>query len=1216
MGTSFGPASPPRGACSKTPRVRRMRLAELHLLAYGALRETTLRFPAGASDLHLIFGPNAAGKSTARRAIGDALFGIPERTPMGFAIDQRQLRIGFALERDGETLCAVRRKGRKNTLLDAELEGDERPLDPARLEAWLANLGRERFEHAFALDDEALRRGGQRMVDGEADIAGLLFAASSGLTRLEAAIRQLETEAGDAFGTTRKASRRADQGLVRWQSAEARLKQAWLLAPAYRVKLERVASLEAQWNAWRETRRQQQRTAAEIELARRVLEPLARLERAEAEALALLDAPLLPEDAAATLAAALEGLSLAEQTIAQTTARLAELDALLTSWPDDAPLLGRAAELDAFLDRAAVVAREAAARPALLQRIDAAKMGLEAALRRAGTRFDDGLGVPPAASIERAQALWQARRTLAERRRDLELRLAEQTTAVAQAAARRNALGPPVDATALDAAKAQLDAYRTSGLDPEAAADAEAMARRRLDDALERLAPWPGPAWDLRLADLPSLDQEADWRRAVEAAEAETQALVAQAATLRASRNALAARMGAVEEAVEVLDAVALAAVRAARDTAWQRFRDAARTAPPPPDAAAAEAVERAMARADALADQRFAQADTLARLAADRAEHARQSQDLAGLEARLEELATMRAATAAAWQEASEGTPLAGVTLARAPAWREAAARVIQCRAEHEETARIAARVARRTASLIDQLRHALAEQGEEVGAGSSLEDLGDALVRARANVTAQQNAWQRADEAWQEAVREEERLLRERAAWAVEHGEHDAAWTRAMAALGLPADVPLEAAEDRLAALRTAVGAAAELADGQERLAAAAAEAAAVQTLADQLAADLGLAPGPIEAVKPALLAARRAATERAARRATLAEEQARLAKNLDDALVQRRDIEAQLAPLRSAAGVDALTALRAAVAASDRRRAILAVAAEATASLARLAPGEDHQSLRQRVAGRDAIALELAADEIAAALATSEREGEALQEALAAARLELARLDGSPAAAEALSDREEAAAAVARAIEDHLEQDLTARLLRRSLDSYRHAHETPLLRRASALFARLSGGEFQRLTVDYTRASGVLVAVRPNGALVERTGLSTGTLDQLYLALRLAALDLYLDRAAPLPFIVDDLFVQFSDDRAAIGLGALAELARRTQVLFFTHHQHLVDLARTTLGDDAFTLQVLPGPLASGGDEALAEGVAAVGQDGLDGDVPVDVDKDRRP
>lgn len=80
---------------------------------------------------------------------------------------------------------------------------------------------------------------------------------------------------------------------------------------------------------------------------------------------------------------------------------------------------------------------------------------------------------------------------------------------------------------------------------------------------------------------------------------------------------------------------------------------------------------------------------------------------------------------------------------------------------------------------------------------------------------------------------------------------------------------------------------------------------------------------------------------------------------------------------------------------------------------------------------------------------------------------------------------------------------------------------------------------------------------------------SGMSAGSADQLYLALRSASIEDYLGRADALPFVADDLFINIDDGRAAAGFRVLGQLSEKTQVLFFTHHQHLVDIARDSLG-----------------------------------------------
>lgn len=84
-----------------------------------------------------------------------------------------------------------------------------------------------------------------------------------------------------------------------------------------------------------------------------------------------------------------------------------------------------------------------------------------------------------------------------------------------------------------------------------------------------------------------------------------------------------------------------------------------------------------------------------------------------------------------------------------------------------------------------------------------------------------------------------------------------------------------------------------------------------------------------------------------------------------------------------------------------------------------------------------------------------------------------------------------------------------------------------------------------------------------------------MSEGTRDQLYLALRLAGLELHLQDHESMPMILDDLLVHFDDNRATNALKALSHLGQTSQVLLFTHHAHVVELARASLGAKGFNL-----------------------------------------
>jgi uncharacterized protein YhaN len=180
-----------------------------------------------------------------------------------------------------------------------------------------------------------------------------------------------------------------------------------------------------------------------------------------------------------------------------------------------------------------------------------------------------------------------------------------------------------------------------------------------------------------------------------------------------------------------------------------------------------------------------------------------------------------------------------------------------------------------------------------------------------------------------------------------------------------------------------------------------------------------------------------------------------------------------------------------------------------------------------------------------------------------------VELRRMDGSGRAAEAQERAESLLAGLRSDAEQYVRLSLASVLLRRTIDRYREANKGPVLSRASRLFAELTRGSFTELRADFDeKGSAVLVGVRNSGQTVGVGGLSEGTRDQLYLALRLALLEVYLDAHEPIPFIVDDVLIMFDDDRAVAALSVLARLSLKTQVLFFTHHDHLVQIARENL------------------------------------------------
>ena len=139
----------------------------------------------------------------------------------------------------------------------------------------------------------------------------------------------------------------------------------------------------------------------------------------------------------------------------------------------------------------------------------------------------------------------------------------------------------------------------------------------------------------------------------------------------------------------------------------------------------------------------------------------------------------------------------------------------------------------------------------------------------------------------------------------------------------------------------------------------------------------------------------------------------------------------------------------------------------------------------------------------------------------------------------------------------------------LLKKAIERYRDQNQGPIINATAKIFAKLTLGSFVRLRIDTdARGRTIVLGVRANGEEVPVTGMSDGTRDQLYLALRLAAIEHHLTQNEPLPLICDDLLVNFDDERSLAALKILADLAGKTQVIFFTHHSKIIEQAQKHL------------------------------------------------
>lgn len=107
--------------------------------------------------------------------------------------------------------------------------------------------------------------------------------------------------------------------------------------------------------------------------------------------------------------------------------------------------------------------------------------------------------------------------------------------------------------------------------------------------------------------------------------------------------------------------------------------------------------------------------------------------------------------------------------------------------------------------------------------------------------------------------------------------------------------------------------------------------------------------------------------------------------------------------------------------------------------------------------------------------------------------------------------------------------------------------------LARRTACWLSRLTGGRYSELTLDRE----LQAMLRRQGDILPREGafLSRGTLDQLYLAMRMALCELVLPSEEPCPLVLDDALVTFDEERLGYAMDALEELSKTRQILLFT-------------------------------------------------------------
>lgn len=1170
-----------------------MKIVRLDLKAFGPFTDEVLDLSAGELGLHLVYGPNEAGKSTALRALKQLLYGIPQRTSDDFIHPYGSLRIGGVLANgDGSRTEILRRKAAKNDLRGSD---DNTVIEHATLGKYLGRLDRETFETMFGLDHAALVRGGREIVEGRGSLGQVLFAAGSGIANLKGVQEQLEREAAELFSPAARAKNpRINAQLSEWQAAKKAVTAAQLPSSewervdrACRETREQLAKIEAEWEQARIEHARLTRIEQAIPVA-------ARLNAAAAEIAELGPLQILPDGFAERRCEAAMRLTAATSAARSAAEAIGELDGQMEKLVVPEALLDRGQAIEQLAKDLGSYRKAQHDVRGLV----ASREQVEAEARRLLNQLRPDLTL---AEVDRLRLTRQQQleiQNLGNRHGAIDTQCAQTRENVAAwnqrlAAAKRELAALPPCRNAELLKNVLRRAQTMGGIEEERAAAHAELARLEAQAAaaLARLPLWRGTLTALETLAMPSSETIDAYESRLAEAARELASLADLAAKVEASGEQLDRELMTASGDCAPPSESLLHEARRHRDEGWRLVRRAWLNEVLDEEACGAfagrvvtadglaEAFDRAVRQADEIADRLRREADRVAKRATLTAQRQACDEERSRLVAANEAAVRAQDAVLIEWQSLWGPLGIEPQSPREMRSWQrrqqDLIAQAEAIRKQRTAVETFDARLAKCRQELdraLTALQEPTAQPGESLAAqlerAQSLAEQMDAAAARRARLTDEAAALERQLESERAKAAAAEREL---AAWT-------ARWTTAVAALGLSVEATPSQANEILARLDALFGQLTEAERYRQRIEGIAREANEFKRQTSSLLESLGkgalLERMSADQAADALLAEYRRATEDRGRLETLRKQRQKHAAALAEAKRTAARSQAELDSLCREAGCDAADRLPELEARSNRAKELqtrqrdlheqLVVAgggmllADFLSQIAAVEPDSlagKIQQLSERVIELDAKRLELS-------------------NAAALHGKELADMDASAAAAEAEELAQSLAAKIAGDVESYVRLRLASAVLREAIERYREKNQGPVLQRSSRLFAELTVGSFAGLRADYDESDeAVLVGIRArDGRTVTVDCMSDGTADQLYLALRLASLQTYLEEHDPVPLVVDDILINFDNRRSLATLRVLAELSRRTQVVFFTHHEHLVELAERHLPADS--------------------------------------------
>ena len=1156
-----------------------MKVRRLDLIAFGPFENHTLELSSGDAGLDVIYGDNEDGKSTTMRAIRGLLYGIDERTPDAYRFSGAQLRIGGTLRtKAGVELSVIRRKGRKSTLWVA---GTEEPLPDNALAPFIGFIDEMEFLQRYGIDHVALVEGGKGILDQTGEIGTSLFSAATGTASIKETLDQLESDADKLF-KSRPSSTKIGALASEYSARVKEAKEKSLPSAEWTKLLEERDEVTGKRDEQDQAKRGLEREKTSLERVKRTRPLLAQLERLAHDLVELGLVVDLPENFEKLRSGAITDKRNAETQLGKIVAKKKLLVEAAAELQIPTAVIERAQAIALLGQKLGSYDQDQNDRPVQ----DGKRRQCMTAALETLRAIQPDLAIEKVDTLRPLLALERTLQQLSSQREKLvagtqhcqrEVRLRNEKLERLQG--EKANVAETRDPRRLSAAL--RDVQRAGDLDEQIqqATDKCERVKAECTVELERLGLWKGSEEEFARLPLPVTETVDHYKREFDAVAKSLQRNAERQGEAAEDQKRVTALIATLERGGHLPTVEDLKRVRDHRDEGWilvRRQYIGKEVIDNEVRAYAGDRVlpavyEETVNQADEVADRLRVDAERVQKRESYDEDLAKYSGKQTDLEEENEGLRATRESLQGEWRKIWAAVGIEPRTPEEMAAWLAKAEKLRKKLDEERGARRERTALIERCNAAIKTLKAELEALGESLDAMAK-DHLGPILDRAqqlmeeiKGNVAREKELVSTVQGAVEELKRVEDELkgAQDRLdEWQLE-------WGAATRGFGFLRDHSVHMVQTALEQLKALFADFDKAEDLRRRVSGIEERIKAFEMEVDVFAGAIGLPRGSqpiyqyVAGLRDSLTEAQRISTQLEGTR----EKQLELERDEIEVNGALGGAEAQLEELRKQAKVDNDDELLAAGDHSQKASDLRTKIATQETSILQAGDSRSMAELRSEAVSIDVDTLEAEIAQKEDAINRIEQERSITLQREGALTSQITAKDGTAAAAEASEQAASALAQMRDEVRTYLKLRAAALILKDQIEGYRQQNQTPVLRRAGALFSTLTLGSFKGLRDDVDdHSQPVLRGVRPDNQEVGVEGMSEGARDQLYLALRLATLEQGLGNGEPMPLIVDDILIGFDDARTEACLKVLADFAKRTQVLVFTHHQRVAEIART--------------------------------------------------